>query len=312
MIDESKITKERFGRLILLLVQQPFRYKKKELANKLNVSISTIDRDLTALANIGLETDFNGKYRYGFVQDKPLDQLKDLLHFSDDEKDFLVKAIDNIDQNNQYVKTAKRVKRKLNSLYDFRKLGLDILREPHLQMINLLEKATTERKQIILKRYYSSNSNSIRDRIVEPLKVSPFDDMVFAYDVEKEKISYFRITRIGGIEALETPATYTKIANFDDADPFYIVSDDKVQVRLEFGVAAYNELILRFPLAKRYIKTYASGDRFEFQCEVNAKFYGISNFILNTHHDLVTIHEPPELNEHLQTILKKMQVFFEV
>ena len=41
-----------------------------------------------------------------------------------------------------------------------------------------------------------------------------------------------------------------------------------------------NELILRFPLAKRYIKTFASRDKFEFQCDVNAKFYGISNFIL--------------------------------
>ena len=312
MIDDGKVTKERFGRLMLLLVQQPFRYKKQELANKLNVSISTIDRDLTALANIGLKTDYNAKYRYGFVSDKPLDQLKDLLHFSDVEQAFLVEAIDNFNTDGSHSKMAKRVQQKLSSLYDFRKWDLEILREPYLQTINLLEKATTQRKQIILKRYYSSNSNSVRDRIVEPLKVSPFGDMVFAYDVEKEKISYFRITRIGGIKELETPATYTKITNFNDTDPFYIVSDDKIQVRLEFGVAAYNELILRFPLAKRYIKTYSSGDRFEFQCEVNAKFYGLSNFILNMHHDLVTIHEPPELKEHLQIVLKKMQTFFEL
>jgi len=186
------------------------------------------------------------------------------------------------------------------------------LREPNLQMINLLEKAKNEGKQIILKNYYSSNSNSVRDRLIEPLRVSPFDDMVFAYDVEKEKISYFRMTRIGGIEALETLSTFKGSLNLGDADPFYIVSDDKIQVRLEFGVAAYNELILRFPLAKRYIKTYASGDKFEFQCDVNDKFYGISNFILNMHHDLVIVHEPVELLEHLQEKLKKMQTFFEV
>jgi predicted DNA-binding transcriptional regulator YafY len=310
MIDDSKVTKERFGRLILLLVQQPFRYKKKEIANLLNVTISTIDRDLVALTNIGLNTTYNEKYRYGFVQDKAYDQLKNLLHFTEEEQAFLVEAINHYNQSDEKTRTANRVKRKLKSLYDFRKLNLDILREPNLQMINLLEKATTERKQIILKNYHSSNSNTVRDRLVEPLRVSAFDDMVFAYDVEKEKISYFRMTRIGGIEALETPSTFNGTLNLGNADPFYIVSDEKIMARLEFGVAAYNELILRFPLAKRHIKTYASGDRFEFQCDVNTKFYGISNFILTMHHDLVTVHEPPELLEHLQEKLKKMQTFF--
>ncbi len=124
--------------------------------------------------------------------------------------------------------------------------------------------------------------------------------MVYAYDVEREKISHFRMTRIGGIEELGKSATFKKSFSLGDADPFYIVSDEKIMVRLEFGVGAYNELILRFPLAKRHIKTYASGDKFEFQCDVNAKFYGIFNFIPNCHHDKVIIHEPVELLEHLQ------------
>jgi len=298
--------------LILLLVQQPFRYKKKEIADKLSVSIATIDRDFTALKNINLTTTYNEEYRYGFVKDKAYDQLKNLLHFTEKEQDFLVKAINAYNNLNEHDKTAKRVKRKLNSLYDFRKLGLDILREPHLQMIDLLEKAKREKMQILLKNYHSSNSNSVRDRLVEPLHVSPFDDMVYAYDVERQKISHFRMTRIGGIEELGKSATFKKSFNLGDADPFYIVSDDKIMVRLEFGVGAYNELILRFPLAKRYIKTYASGDKFEFQCDVNIKFYGISNFILNCHHDKVIVHEPVELLEHLQEKLKELQDFFEV
>lgn len=311
-MDDNKITKERFGRLILLLVQQPFRYKRKEIADKLNVSPSTIDRDLTALTNIGLETTYNKEYRYGFVQDKAYDELKNLLHFTETEQDFLVQAIDNFNQFNEKDKTAKRVKRKLKSLYDFRKLGLDVLREPHLQMIDLLEKAKRNKMQIVLKNYYSSNSNTVRDRLVEPLHVSPFDDMVYAYDVAKEKIIHFRMTRIGGIDELRTPATYKQTYSLGDADPFYIVSKEKIRVRLEFGVGAYNELVLRFPLAKRHVRTYASGDRFELQCEVNPNFYGITNFILNAHHDKVIVHEPVELLEHLQEKLKELQDFFEV
>ena len=312
MIEDSKVTKERFGRLILLLVQQPFQYKKKQIAEKLNVSPATIDRDFIALKNINLTTTYNEEYRYGFVKDKAYDQLKNLLHFTEKEQAFLVKSIDAYNKYNEQDKTAKRVKRKLNSLYDFRKLGLKVLREPHLQMIDLLEKSKRNKTQIVLKNYHSSNSNTVRDRLVEPLHVSPFDDMVYAYDVENQKISYFRMTRIGGIEETGKPAKFKKSYNLGDADPFYIVSDEKIMVRLEFGVGAYNELILRFPLAKRYIKTYASGDRFEFQCDVNTRFYGLSNFILNCHHDKVTVHEPIELLEHLQEKLKELQDFFEV
>jgi proteasome accessory factor C len=312
MEEDAKVTKERFGRLILLLVQQPFQYKRKEIADKLNVSTATIDRDFTALKNINLATTFNEEYRYGFVKDKAYDQLKNLLHFTEEEQAFLGRAIDVYNKHLEKDKTAKRVKSKLNSLYDFRKLGLDILREPHLQMIDLLEKAKREKLQIRLKSYYSSNSNTVKDRLIEPLRVSPFDDMVYAYDVEGEKISHFRMTRIGGIEEVNQPATFKKTANLGDADPFYIVSDEKVMVRLEFGVGAYNELAFRFPLAKRHIKPFASGDKFEFLCEVNSKFYGLSNFILSCHHNKVIVHEPIELLEHLQKKLQELQDFFEV
>lgn len=311
-MDDQKVTKERFGELILLLVHEPFRYKRSEIAEKLKVSTSTIDRDFIALKNINLPTTFNDDYRYGFVKDKAYDALKNLLHFTDTEQAFLVRAIDAYDKYNEQGKTAKRVKEKLNSLYDFRKLGLDILREPHLQMIDLLEKAKKEKVQVLLKNYHSSNSNTVKNRLVEPLHVSPFDDMVYAYDVENKKISHFRMTRIGGVEELHQPATFKTTFNLGDADPFYIVSNEKIMARLEFGVGAYNELILRFPLAKRYIKTYSSGDKFEFQCPVNRKFYGISNFILNCHHDKVKVHEPVELLEHLQEKLKELQDFFEV
>lgn len=308
---DNKITKQRIGALIMLLVGQPFRYTKKELAQRFAVSLLTIDRDFKALEVIGLKAIYNKPhYRYGFEQDKAYDQLKNLLHFTEAEQEFLLEAIQmHADKNG---KTSKRVERKLNSLYDFRKLGLDILRQPHLQKVNLLEKAKNERLQIILKNYHSSNSNKIKDRLVEPLQVSMMDDMVYAYDVEENKISHFRMTRIGGIKELNQPATFKKSFQLGDADPFYIVSDEKVAVRLEFGVAAYNELIFRFPLTKNYIHSFPKGDRFELQCDVNIKFYGISNFILNAHHDPVIVHDPPELLDLLQQKLIELQNFFRV
>lgn len=294
-----------------MLLEQPFRYTKKELALRIGIKPQTITKHFTALGNSGFEVIYDPKtYRYGFKEDKAYKQLKNLLHFTTEEQFFLNDAINQYDKNG---KTANRVKRKLDSLYDYHKLGLDVLRRPHLQKINILEKAKNERYQIYLIDYFSSNSNSIKDRLVEPLQVSPMDDMLYAYDAEKKKVSHFRLSRISKIKATSKPFTYNRSFHIGATDPFYIVNDQQVMVHLKFGVAAYNELVARFPLTKNYIHPDAEEDNvFDFQCKVNARFLGVTNFIFNVFHDQVIVLDPPELIQHLQINLKKMQKNFRV
>lgn len=303
-------TKQSLLRLMMILLEQPFRYTKKELAQKIGVDIQTIKTHTTALGNVGFEVIYDKKYRYGFKEDKAYDQLKNLLHFTETEQDFLNAAIEQFDKHG---KTANRIRKKLNSLYDYHKLGLEVLRQPHLQKINILEKAKNEQHRIYLIDYFSSNSNSIKDRLVEPLQVSPMDDMLYAYDVEKEKVSHFRLSRISKIKITDEPFVYSKPFHIGKTDPFYIVNDKQIMVHLKFGVAAYNELVARFPLTKNYIKSHAFEDnQFDFQCKVNAGFLGVSNFIFNVFHDKVEVLDPPELVEHLEKNLKKMLENFRV
>lgn len=312
-MDKDQGTKQRLLRLIFLLLEQPFRYTKKELAQKLNVKPQTITKDFTSLNYATLEVEYDTKYRYGFKQDRAYDQLKNLLHFTEEEQAFLSKALANYDKYGEHRKISKRIEKKLNSLYDYHKLGLEKLRQPNIKKLNMLEKAKNEKRQIYLKGYYSSNSNSVRDRLVEPLEVSPPNDMLYAFDVDKQKLSHFRLSRITKIKETDQPATYRKLYYGQATDPFYIVNDKQTLVHLQFGVAARNELIERFPLTKLHIQPSIDEDGvFDFQCQVNSKFLGISNFILAVHHDLVKILDPPELVEHIQEILKKLEENFRV
>lgn len=307
-------TKESLLRLMMILLEQPFVYTRKELAQKLGVNVQTITKHRSALTNAGFEVVFDKKnFRYGFKEDKAYDQLKNLLHFTESEQDFLHQAIHHFDKYGERSKTANRIQKKLASLYDYHKLGLEVLRRPHLQKINILEQAKNEKHRIYLVNYFSSNSNSIKDRLVEPLQISPMDDMLYAYDVEKDKVSHFRLSRISKIKVTNTPFSYNKPFHIGATDPFYIVDDNQVRVHLRFGVAAYNELVARFPLTKNHIQPDAVEDNmFDLECKVNARFLGITNFIFNVFHDTVEVLDPPELVEHLEKNLKKMLESFRV
>lgn len=88
-------------------------------------------------------------------------------------------------------------------------------------------------------------------------------------------------------------------------DPFRIVSDEQAMVHLRLRVGGYNELVERFPLSKAYIQEDAEEEGiYDFQCRVNRKFYGLTNFILGFHHQVVEVLEPEELKEHLREEVK--------
>jgi predicted DNA-binding transcriptional regulator YafY len=310
-------TKETLLRLLRIYMEQPFVYTRKELSQKLGIDIQTVTSHNDALTIMDFEVIFDSKtFRYGLKDDKVYDQLKNLLHFTETEQEFLSKAIANYDKYKEFDRTTKQIKKKLASLYDYHKLGLEVLRKPHLQKINMLEKAKNEQYRIYLIDYFSSNSNSIKDRLVEPLQVSPMDDMLYAYDVDNDKISHFRLSRISRIKTTNEPFIYKKAFHIGSVDPFYIVSEEneKEFVHLKFGVRSYNEIVTRFPLTKNHIRPDAEQENlFDFQCYVNDKFFGITNFIFNVFHDkYLQVLEPPELVEHLEKNLEKMLHKFRV
>lgn len=90
-------------------------------------------------------------------------------------------------------------------------------------------------------------------------------------------------------------------------DPFRIVDAKQVMVHLRMKVGAYNELTERFPTTKAYVMESAVGDVFDFQCMVNQRFLGLTNFILGNYHQLVEILEPEGLLDHLRKAVGRME-----
>ena len=72
-----------------------------------------------------------------------------------------------------------------------------------VHLSNLVEKVTKgiqERKVIVLKKYYSANSQQISDRQVEPIKFTDNYTSLIAYEISSNRIKYFNLERITDVQ----------------------------------------------------------------------------------------------------------------
>ena len=297
-------TKMRLLRIMLALAENQNGYTKKQLAKRYNVHPDTITGDFEALKNVGFLVKMDKKYRYTLRVNKPLQQLKDLLHFSEEDQILLSRAIDQITPHS---KSGARLKKKLGSLYDYHRLGHAYLRKPYLSKVDLLFQAKKEKKQVILQDYHSSNSNIVQDRIVEPFHPDPPNDMLQAWDADKNEMRHFRISRITRVKLMDTSWASEQRHLVMPTDPFRIVDNKQEMVHIRMKVGAYNELMERFPLAKSYVTPAAEEEIYDFQCMVNHRFLGLTNFILGYHHQLVEVVEPESLLVKLREMVKGME-----
>ena len=256
------------------------------------------------LKNVGLTIESDQKSRYALVIEKPYRELKDLLHFSEEEQLLLYQAIDNLPNSTS---RHQKLKTKLGSLYDFSRLGHSYLRKPYLTKVDLLERAQKEKKQVLLEDYYSSNSSKIGNRTVEPFHVSPSEDMLHAVDLEKKMVRHFRLSRFSRVKLLDTSWEQEKLHIIMQTDPFRIVSDNQVMVHLRLSVGAFNELTERYPLTRIHIVPAEKPEVFDFQCRVNHQFLGLSNFILGFYHLDIEVLEPESLLSHLRQEIAQMR-----
>ena len=297
-------TKGRLLRIMIAIIENPRAYTKAQLSEMYGVSEDTIRNDFRAFNNAGFLIEHDEKFRYFFIEKKPYKQLKELLHFSEEDQSLLMQAIDQI---NPHSDKGKKLKRKLASLYDYHKLGHAYLRKPYLNKVDTLLQAKTEKRQAMLVDYRSSNSNETSNRLVEPFHVSPPDDTLQAFDVDKKQLRHYRISRIKRVKLTTQNWQFAGHHNIMRTDPFRIVDNNQIPVHLRIKIGAYNELTERFPLTKAYLEETDVDEIYDFQCMVNHRFLGLTNFILGFHHQLVEVLSPDSLLTHLNETIKKMK-----
>lgn len=297
-------TKMRLLLVMRNLLEAPYTYTKKQLAERFGVDPDTIKADLEAFRNAGFDYEYDQRFCYAFKVDRPYEELKSMFQLSEEDQLRLLQALTKIEPGNPQFEALKR---KLATVMEIAQKEHHYLRRPYLTKVDLLEKAKNEKRQVLLVEYRSSNSNEITDRLVEPFYAKAEDDILQAYDVRKQELKHFRLSRFKRIQLLDSPWVYEEQHKILATDPFRIVDDQQVMVHLRLTIGAYNELVERFPLSKAYIQEDAVEEGiYDFQCRVNHNFYGLTNFILGFHHRIVEIIEPESLKVHLREKIQQM------
>ena len=222
---------------VLLLLDCQYGRTIAELSDRFEISHRTVYRYLDTFRHVGFVIENNNGYFKIDKENTTVQEISDLLHFSEEEAFILSKAIHSIDDNDEL--KIKLVK-KLYSLYDFDRVIHAIAKKEESENIYSLLQAIKQQKQVVLQSYKSGNSKNIRDRIVEPIDFTLNYTGVWCYDVEDGTNKVFKTSRIKQVLLLESSWKFKPKHKKGIIDIFRIQSFEPVPVNLELSLVAYN------------------------------------------------------------------------
>ncbi|MEM9886492.1 MAG: WYL domain-containing protein [Bacteroidota bacterium] len=289
----------RIIQLLLRILSNPYCFSRKDLAKHYGISTDQIKEDIEILKNVGIDVDQERKrpYHYAILPNRSFKELKYLQPLSEEDKGKISAALH---RSGAASKEVNYILNKLESLYDFQRLGLRALRSARLDKIDALFAAKKDRKQVVLVNY-RSNTSPMRNRVVEPFDIDVDLDTLQCYEPASEKpdkVQHFRLSRVERVITTETTWQFEYRHKRKKTDVFRIANNKQVRVHLRIRSQAYNYLSEQYPKSVSEISPSSQAACWEFESFVNAEFFGISNFIM-ANSDQVEILYPQALKDHI-------------
>ncbi len=247
MSNHNKIL--RVFQLIGLLRTGPPR-TLSSLSSTLGSTERTVYRYLDLLKELGLSLRRDRKGLY--YLDGGLDE-KASPTFSPEEMRYLQELVLT---SGKYNKLRDAVMHKLYVHSDM-KVQSDLLSRAHLgKIVQDLGRAIQERKQVVLKKYHSANSNAIADRLVEPVKLTPNLQRVLCFEPSTGQNKFFNIERITEVKITPKKFKFEKQHKYTQPDVFGF-SDNGKSYEVDLGMTLRACVLLReeYPMASAFIKS---------------------------------------------------------
>ena len=121
-----------------------------------------------------------------------------------------------------------------------------------VHLSNLVEKVT---KGIVLKKYYSANSQQISDRQVEPIKFTDNYTSLVAYEISSGRIKYFNLERITDVQV--KTQSMTNESKHEDVKPDVFGFGEKeksYELVMKMSLRAWLFLKDEYPMTIPYTK----------------------------------------------------------
>ena len=276
----SETKSQRFLRLISFL-SSSYPKTKDECISFLGIKDSAFYNYRNALLNSGFDVrQKDGKYWIEYP-DQDYQVLRNVLYFSEEEVYLLSRCMDMLDEGNA---CSNRLKQKLASFLNQDKAIEAYLHKEKSTIVQALRKAQQEKKQILLVNYASGNSQTIKNRLVEPFEFKDDFNLVWAFDKALKQNRQFKVCRIEDILESPLPWEYERQHESKPVDIFRNTGDLNKKIECTLSLKARNLLVEEYPLAERFLSP-AGKNQFLLKVPV-AKYEGPGRFALGLAEDV--------------------------
>lgn len=295
-MDQPKI--ERMLRLMRLMASNT-NYTIDELAEKLKMSYRTIYRyiDTFKASGFAVAKLYSNVYKLGKMPKKAPD-FANLIYFSEEEAYIVNSLIDNLDQTNNL---KANLKRKLATIYNSTNVVEYVDKKSNTANVRALSEAIKNKQKVKLIGYESANSETVKDRVVEPFAFSTNLIDVWAYDLADLHNKVFKISRIGEVETLDEDWEFEGSHRRQSTDIFRMSGKTAKPIKLRLGLRAKNLLLEEYPLAAKDITR--KGKYWILETGVY-DFAGVCRFYLGLADD-IEIQDSPELEAYVLEYTKR-------
>lgn len=295
-MEQPKI--ERLLRLMKLMTGN-VNYTVNDLAERIGTTYRSVYRYIDTFKDAGfvVQNLGGGVYKLG-KESRHFKDISQLVHFTDEEAHIVNQLIEALDDTNML---KQNLRRKLTSIYDCTSMAQSIVRGRNAQNVNALLEAMTQRRQVILRDYASSNTGVVRDRVVEPFGFTTNYVQVWCYEVDSGLNKIFKTSRIGGVDILDDAWQHAESHEEGYIDIFRMTGFEQHRVCIRLGMMAHNLLLEEYPLAERDI--IQQGDSWLLDTKV-CNYRGVGRFVLGLMDD-VEVLENEEFKEYLRTKLQE-------
>ncbi len=269
---------------------------KQQLSIDFSVSERTMSRYLHCITQVG----FNVVKRKGYYSiNRDCSYLKSFLDVClplDESGEVMKINLPNLQtiEGSEFVEQVKASAENRAYLYSF-------IKYDELAISKKMNEAIQARLTVILKKYSSPNSATVKDRTVEPLRFTPDHKSIVARDLHDCAVKVFKISRMDDVVFAEE-FEVSKQHKCPKIDPFGMAGNKWIDVELKVKMLAKSLLLEEFHILESAFKV-DDKNFFIFKTKV-INFIGIGRFILGLP-DCVDVISPPELLKFVKQKSKK-------
>lgn len=271
-----------------------------DIAKILGTSLRNAYYVVKALSAYGFFVNHN---RLGYNLDATSPFFKDIndsVGLNVDQAFYLYRMLIGKDVDNPM---AAGIRLKLKRFYHFDVLGGNKKNYGPYTNYMLLQSAMKDHKCVVLHNYASSNSLTVRDRLVEPFMFLGEDTDVRAYEVESGRNKTFKISRISIVEILDREWENVNKHRNAFTDMFMYSGEVRHHVLLRLDVSSYNCMQEEYPHSIFCLRP-DDDTHWLFETDV-ANYEGIARFIMGLF-DHIEVLEDKGLKKYLKEKIKRM------